>query len=873
MALTPMMRQYLEIKEQYPDAILFFRLGDFYEMFFEDAKLASRELEITLTGRDAGEPERVPMCGVPFHAADNYIAKLIDKGYKIAICEQVEDPKSAKGLVKREVIRVITPGTVIDGNMLSDKDNNYLVAVCRIGQSYGLAVSDLSTGLFQVTQMTGQWALNQLLDELIRLAPREVVLPHSLWQDEGVKKSFQELEGTTITSLADQIFTQEQAQQAITEHFGQAKTTALDCWQSPAVCGAAGGLLHYLLETQKRKLQHITEITSYFTQSYMILDGIARRNLEICKSLRDGGKKGSLLSVLDLTRSAMGGRLLKAWLEQPLIDIKAINERLDAVQELVDSVLLRDELATALKNVYDMERLTARAAYGSANARDMLALLASLQMLPPLRQALTNCQSKLLKRIYDQFDTLEDLKGLLESSIAEDAPITLRDGGLIKAGYSQEVDQLRAVARDGKSWLAGLESREKEKTGIKSLKVGFNKVFGYYLEVTKANLNLVPEYYQRRQTLANAERFITPELKEYESMILGAEDRLVELEYNLFVDVRNQVAAEVSRIQHTALLVAQVDVLVALAEVAARQGYVRPEVNNSGVIEITEGRHPVVEINLGPGCFVPNDTYIDTDRHRLALITGPNMGGKSTYQRQVALIVLMAQVGSFVPASKASIGIVDRIFARVGASDDLTSGQSTFMVEMLETKQIMDHATSQSLVIIDELGRGTSNLEGMAIAQAVIEFLHDVVGCRTLFSTHYHELAELEGRLAGLKNYATAVKEQGDEVTFLRKVIRDQASKSYGIHCARLAGLPGQIIQRANQLVQQLEFNQRAAQEVVAGKTQVAASVEQLALFPEKNEEHDEFKKEIVALDIANMTPLESLNYLYQLQRRLQGKK
>lgn len=869
MGLTPMMQQYLEIKKQVPDAILFFRLGDFYEMFFEDAKLASKEMEITLTGRDAGEPERVPMCGVPFHAAENYISKLIQKGYKVAICEQVEDPKATKGIVRREVVRVVTPGTVIDSSMLNEKDNNYLAAVSRVNENtYGMAVTDLSTGLFQVTEMEGPWALDSLLDEIVRLSPREVLLDQELSKDTKTNGALSSLSATTVTTLGPEAALLDYTQ-ILTAHFGEGKITAH--LSKRAVYLAAGSLLRYLKETQKRELKHITDITLYSPKAYMVLDGIARRNLEISKSLRDGEKKGTLLWVLDRTRTAMGGRMLKNWLEQPLIDQVKIEERLDAVEELVNSLLVREELAAALKEIYDLERLTARAAYGSANGRDMTALLGSLDKLPLIRQALQDSRSPLLRSIYAQFDTLADLKELLFAALAENPPVSLRDGGLIKEGYHPEVDQLRAAARDGKSWLAGLEAREKEKTGIKTLKVGFNKVFGYYLEVTRANLNAVPEYYQRRQTLANAERFITPELKEYESTILGAEDRLVDLEYNLFVELRNKVAAEVHRIQKTAALVAQIDALASLAEVAARQGYIRPEISDNGVIEISEGRHPVVEMTLGPGGFVPNDTYLDTDNERLCLITGPNMGGKSTYQRQVALIVLLAQVGSFVPASQANIGIVDRIFARVGASDDLTSGQSTFMVEMYETKQIIDHTTSRSLVVIDELGRGTSNLEGMAIAQAVIEYLHNAVGCRTLFSTHYHELAELEGLLPGLKNYATAVKEQGDNVTFLRKVVRSRASKSYGVHCARLAGLPPDIIDRAGELVQQLEFHQRAAQEVVAGKNQAAAAAsEQLAMF---SSNHNPLKEEILALDLSDMTPLQSLNYLDKLQRKLRKKK
>lgn len=867
MALTPMMVQYLEIKKQNPDSILFFRLGDFYEMFLEDAKLASKELEITLTGRDAGESERIPMCGVPFHAADSYIARLIEKGYKVAICEQVEDAKASKGLVRREVTRVITPGALIDPSMLGDKENNYLLAICLGRNGYGLAIADLSTGLFKITSVEEPWSVESVIEEIERLTPREIIIPVSLLGNEKLKVSITSLKAT-ITTLEDGKFLLTEAKKALCNHFGDSKVQASGCLKVDHLAGAAGALIQYLSDTQRRKLHHISDISSYTTGSFLVLDSIARRNLEITKCLRDGSKQGTLLWVLDATKTAMGGRMLRTWLEQPLVDIDEINRRLDAVEELNKSIMLRDELSNALKKIYDLERLAARAVYGSANGRDLYALLGSLEKLPKIRELLENCCSLLLKETYQRFDLLEDLQGLLKASLNENPPVSLRDGGLIKEGYATEVDKLRAASRDGKGWLAGLEAREKEQTGIKSLKVGFNKVFGYYLEVTRSNLASVPDYYQRRQTLANAERYITPELKEYESTILGAEDRLVELEYSLFVKIRNQVADQVVRIQNTANLVATIDVLMSLAQIAHRQGYNRPQITGSSEVKITDGRHPVVELTLGPGSFVPNDCHLDNSQNLFCLITGPNMGGKSTYQRQVALIVLMAQIGSFVPANTAEIGVVDRIFARVGASDDLSTGHSTFMVEMFETKQIIDKATSKSLVIIDELGRGTSNLEGMAIAQSVIEFLHNSVGCRTLFSTHYHELAELEGLLPGLKNYATAVKEQGDNVTFLRKVIRAQASKSYGIHCARLAGLPVEIILRANQLVEQLEFRQRAAKEVISGGTkQVTVTNQQLSLFSDNR--WDSLRSEITTLDIGNMTPVDCLNYLHRLQGKL----
>lgn len=870
MGYTPMMQQYLAVKKQYSDTILFFRLGDFYEMFLDDALLASRVLEITLTGRDAGMKEKVPMCGVPYHAAESYISKLVGKGYKVAICEQIEDPKLAKGIVRREVIRVVTPGTILEGQLLDDKSNNYVVSIAKGQNGYGLGVADITTGLFKATAFTGARAAEFLLDEVTRISPAEIILPQNDFQDQGLLAKLKNLNQPTITGCPDQYFLPDQAGQALQKQIMDYDQGTSAFGGNPMAHWAAGALMIYLRETQKRDLAHMTKLDIYYPADFMVIDSSARRNLEITRGIRDGGKKGSLLSILDHTTTAMGGRLLKNWLEQPLLDLKAITARQTAIEELLGQAILRADIKKLLDEVYDLERLTARAAYGTANARDLLAVKKSLLVLPRLKTYLTATASELLQNLADQINPLNQLVDLLTESVQEEPPVSLREGGLIKDGYNEEVDQYRSATKNGKNWLADLESRERTRTGIKSLKVGFNKVFGYYLEITKSNLSAVPADYQRRQTLANAERYITPELKELENLILGAEEKLIELEYKLFVEIRQRVAAEVAAIQKTALAVAAVDALVALADAAEKNLYVKPQVDHSDVINISEGRHPVVEAYLDQGRFVPNDTYLDGDKNRLALITGPNMGGKSTYQRQVALIVLMAQVGSFVPAKQAAIGLVDRIFARVGASDDLSMGQSTFMVEMSETKQIITSATNRSLVIIDELGRGTSNLEGMAIARAVIEYLHDNIGCRTLFSTHYHELAELEAVLEGLKNYVTAVQEWGDNVTFLRKVIPDRASKSYGVHCARLAGLPQAIIDRANAIEAELEEVQLLTREAMTAESELAAARDKLTDTAAKD--LAALKQQLLQLDLINLSPIEALNYLFHLQKELAGK-
>jgi len=857
LSLTPMMEQYLRAKQEHKDAILFFHLGDFYEMFFEDAEIASRVLEITLTGRDGGPLGRVPMCGVPCHAANSYIARLIEKGYKVAICEQVEDPKSAKGIVRREVTRVVTPGTVIDGQFLDDKSNNYLCALYREGNTWALAAADISTGELSVTVLSEAQGKGMVQDELFRLTPREILVPESLaseleWQDL--------LFPTVITRRPDSRFTLDAAREVIERQFGEAGDR--EPWaRHPLAAPAVGGLITYLAETQKRPLTHIRTVRQYVTGQYMVLDAATRRNLELTNSIADGSRKGTLLSVLDHTETAMGGRLLKNWLMQPLLDPCRIAERQGAVAAIADNALLRESLRASLHKIYDLERLAARIAYGSANARDLLALKNSLSATAELKEILQQTDEPFLNRLNQALDPCADVRQLIERSINEDAPVTLRDGGLIKAGFDGEVDELRSMARDGKEWLCSFEALERERTGIRSLKVGYNRVFGYYIEVTRANLDLVPESYIRRQTLANAERFITPELKEYEDKILGAQDRLLEREYSLFLDIRERVNNEVGRLQQLAAGIACLDALNALAVAAVRYGFRAPQVDEEDRIEITAGRHPVVEQVLGAGTFVPNDTVLNTEQ-RLVLITGPNMAGKSTYMRQVALIVLMAQIGSFVPAESARIGVVDRIFTRIGASDDLAGGASTFMVEMRECKTIVENATPRSLIIMDEVGRGTSTFDGMSLARALVEYIVERIGAKTLFSTHYHELTDLES-LPGVVNYTTTVAEDGDGIIFLRKVVPGKSNRSYGLHVARLAGLPEEILQRAAAILIELENEKKAVAPVHKPPVQVL----QMELFgsPEAQSVLEQLRR----ANIMGMTPLEAINQIYGWQRML----
>ncbi len=860
---TPMVQQYLEIKQQYPDAILFFRLGDFYEMFFEDAEVASRELEITLTGRDGGLEERIPMCGVPYHALEGYLGRLVSKGYCVAICEQVEDPKSAKGIVRREVTRVVTPGTVMITPLLDDKKNNFLVAISRLDASYGLATTDISTGEFSVTELHGDRVAALMRDELSRLAPAEAVVSEQLGKERWLTELFTSLGIRCTTHASETLGTGAQAM--LEGHFGV--ESALHLAHLPAGVTAAGTLLGYLRTTQKTDLRHINRLTVYQTNDHMLLDTSTRRSLELVQTMRDGGFKGSLLWVLDRTETAMGARLLRQWVLQPMTDRLRIEARLDAVGELKESTLLRQELVDKLKLIYDLERLMGRVAFGTANARDLLALRQSLEILPEMKDLLTPTSANLLQRMLKQLPDFSRLVDELGSALQEDPPLTVREGGIIRTGYHPEVDKLRSAASDGKRWIAELEQHERERTGIKSLKVGYNKVFGYYLEITNSNLAQVPGDYIRKQTLANAERYITPELKEMEETILGAHERVVDLEYQLFASLRDRVGAQTEAIQQAAQVIAQVDCLLSLAEVAISYRYARPDLRPTGSIQIKEGRHPVVERMLKDRPYVPNDLIMDNDDQRILIITGPNMAGKSTYLRMAALIVLMAQMGSYVPAASAQITLVDRIFTRVGTGDDLAGGQSTFMVEMAELSQILASATSQSLLVLDEIGRGTSTFDGMSIARAVIEHIHQPsrLGAKTLFATHYHELTDLEQLLPGVRNYSVAVKEKGEDVVFLHRIIPGGVDKSYGIAVAKLAGLPRPVIARAKDILADLENHEqvKTRREVAAATSR--ASDQQLSLMA--MEEHP-VVLQLRQLDVMTMSPIEALNTLYQLQQK-----
>ena len=875
---TPMMQKYLETKEQYPDCILFYRLGDFYEMFFDDALTASRELEITLTGKDCGMPERAPMCGVPYHALDHYLNRLILKGYKVAICDQVEDPRQAKGLVRREVTRIVTPGTNLDTEALDSSKNNYLMSIVALSDRFGIAVTDITTGAFLVTEAQEQ---RKLLDEILRYAPAEIICNQSL---QVLNADLEELKSRmqiSVFVLDDWYFSDESCERALLDHFKVSDLSGLGL--ADYTCGivAAGSLLQYLLQTQKNDLSNITGIVPYSSGKYMILDSSTRRNLELVETLREKQKKGSLLWVLDKTRTAMGARMLRSFIEQPLIEKDEIEKRLSAVEELKDNAIVREELREYLGPVYDLERLISRISYNSANPRDLIAFRSSLEMVPPIRTILTSMTSPMLLELVSSLDDLDDITGLIRDAIADEPPVGIREGGFIRDGYNEEVDRLRRAKTDGKQWLFELEAREREKTGIKNLRIRYNKVFGYYLEVTNSFRDLVPAYYTRKQTLTNAERYITPELKEMEDTILGAEDKLYSLEYNLFCEVREQIAENIVRIQKTARALAGLDVFASFAYVAERSHYVRPQINQKGVIDIRDGRHPVVEKMLAHDLFIPNDTYLDGQKHRISIITGPNMAGKSTYMRQSALIVLMAQIGSFVPASSARIGLVDRIFTRVGASDDLASGQSTFMVEMTEVANILRNATKDSLLILDEIGRGTSTFDGLAIAWAVVEHICNprLIGAKTLFATHYHELTELEGKLSSINNYCVAVKEKGDDIVFLRKIVPGGADKSYGIQVARLAGVPSSVIERAGQLLEELsdaDITDRVQQISVAAERKPKVKkldqvdMEQMSLFDTVKDE--DIIKELKELDLSNLTPIEAMNELYRMQSKLRNR-
>ena len=879
--LTPMMKQYMETKSQYQDCILFYRLGDFYEMFFEDALTASRELEITLTGKNCGQEEKAPMCGVPYHAVEGYLNRLVAKGYKVAICEQVEDPKTTKGIVKREVVRIVTPGTNLDTQALDETKNYYIMCIVYIADRYGVSVADISTGDYFVTEIPDS---AKLLDEIYRFSPSEIICNEAFYMSGVDMDGMKDRLGITIYSLESWYFDDEVCRKKLLEHFEVSSFAGLGLADYDCGIISAGALLQYLLETQKNSLSNLTHITPYAAGKFMMIDSSTRRNLELCETLREKQKRGSLLWVLDKTKTAMGARTLRKYVEQPLIDKTEIIRRLDAVQELKEQAISREEIREYLSPVYDLERLITKIAYGSANPRDLTAFRSSLEMLPALLYILQEMKAELLKDLAVDLDPLEDLCILVKKAIREAPPIAMKEGNIINDGYNEEVDKLRRAKSDGKDWLAKLENDEREKTGIKNLKIKYNKVFGYYLEVTNSYKEMVPEYYTRKQTLANAERYITPELKELEDMILGAEDKLYALEYELYSEVRDLIASQIERIQKTAKAVAALDAFASLALVAERNNYVRPKINEKGVIDIKEGRHPVVERMIPNEMFISNDTYLDDKKHRISIITGPNMAGKSTYMRQTALIALMAQIGSFVPAKSANIGLSDRIFTRVGASDDLASGQSTFMVEMTEVANILRTATSKSLLILDEIGRGTSTFDGLSIAWAVIEYISDsrLLGAKTLFATHYHELTELEGKIDNVNNYCIAVKEKGDDIVFLRKIVKGGADKSYGIQVAKLAGVPELVIGRAKEIVEELSdeditarVSEIAAKErVVKKKPKVKkyddVDIAQMSLFDTVKD--DDVLEELKNLDVGNMTPIDALNTIYRLQNKLKNR-
>ncbi len=878
--LSPMMAQYMETKKQYSDCILFYRLGDFYEMFFDDALTASRELEITLTGKECGLEERAPMCGVPYHAVDSYLSRLVQKGYKVAIAEQMEDPKLAKGLVKREVIRVVTPGTITSAQALDETKNNYLMGIVYLADKMGVSVADITTGDFLVTEVSTDRAL---FDEINKFSPAEVICNDAFSMSGISLEDLKDRYHFTVSALDSHFFQDDSCRRVLREHFKVGSLEGLGLGDYDCGVIAAGAVLQYLYETQKSTLDHLTTIVPYATGNYMVLDSSTRRNLELLETMREKQKRGSLLWVLDKTRTAMGARLLRTWIEQPLISREDILKRQNAIEELNLNYISREELGEYLNPVYDLERLIGRISYKTANPRDLLAFRNSIAMVPHIKRLLGEFTSDALKELEQELDPLEDLEDLITRAIVEEPPITVREGGMIRDGYNEEADRLRHAKTEGKTWLAELEARERESTGIKNLKVKYNKVFGYYFEVTNSFKDLVPEYFIRKQTLTNAERYTTDELKNLEDVILGAEDKLFSLEYDLFCGVRDAIAAEVVRIQKTARAIAAVDVFVSLSVVATRSNYVKPQINEKGTIQIKGGRHPVVEKMMRDDMFVANDTILDNSRNRISIITGPNMAGKSTYMRQTALIVLMAQIGSFVPADQANIGICDRIFTRVGASDDLASGQSTFMVEMTEVANILRNATRNSLLILDEIGRGTSTFDGLSIAWAVVEHISNtrLLGAKTLFATHYHELTELEGLMSGVTNYCIAVKEQGDDIVFLRKIVKGGADKSYGIQVAKLAGVPDSVISRAKELVEQLVDSDLTARtrEIAEGNAPAGhkpvpkpddVEMSQLTLFDTVRE--DDIIEELKNLELGNMTPIDALNTLYRMQTKLKNR-
>ena len=911
--VTPMMSQYLEVKKEYMDCILLYRIGDFYEMFFDDGIIASQVCELVLTGKDCGLDERAPMCGIPFHSVDSYIPKLVSKGYKVAICEQLEDASLSKGLVKRDVIRIITPGTVIESNMLDEKKNNYVASIYRKGLSYGFAYSDISTGEFYTTELDKDNSWQNLLNEIARIVPAEIVVNKEFFNDEKGLNSIKERTNTYIStkdlpediekynSISDYLKANNEDTSVLNEYLSN-HTTDISMQNSDTIklkdrntnlfqenltsnsvleadgfeemtklkyaSKASLILIKYLKETQKIDLTHINKISIYQTEKYMALDSIARRNLELTETLRDRNKKGSLIWVLDKTSTSMGGRMLRKWIDEPLLDLKLIKQRQDGVQELKDDLMLRGEISDALRKVYDIERLAGKIAYGTVNARELVTLKNSLLQIPVLKDILKGAQSFILKDYYDKIDELKDITKLIDDAIVDDPPISVKEGGIIKPTYSEEIGKLISAARDGKTWVLNLEATEREKTGIKNLKVGYNKVFGYYIEVSKGNVQYVPQdRYIRKQTLTTGERYITEELKSMEDTILGAQEKSVNLEYEIFVETRNKITTEIKRLQDTARIIASLDALNSFAIVAEENNYVKPEVDEGFEIIIKDGRHPVVENLISGGSFVPNDTLLDVEKNRINVITGPNMAGKSTYMRQVALIVLMAQLGSFVPASSAKIGIVDRIFTRVGASDDLSTGQSTFMVEMSEVANILNNATKRSLLILDEIGRGTSTYDGLSIAWSTVEYIANKA--RTLFATHYHELTELENKVEGVKNYCIAVKEKGEDVIFLRKIIEGGADESYGVHVAKLAGIPNTVITRANSILKDLKESNVVYESSLSKRTSEEKQAASFGQFDLYNYKLGEIAQELKKIDLNELTPIDALNTLAKMKEKL----
>ncbi|MBE6722300.1 MAG: DNA mismatch repair protein MutS [Ruminococcaceae bacterium] len=866
--LSPMMKQYFDIKKQYPDTILFFRLGDFYEMFYDDAKLASRELDLTLTGRDCGQEERAPMCGVPFHSYETYLAKLVAKGYKVAICEQMEDPALAKGLVKRDIIRVVTPGTVLESSMLDESRNNYICSVYVRGNTAGVCFADISTGELYATVLTAELA-EQLKNELSRYSPSEILVNSAVLDFTQLPDFIRNRLSASLELLEDGEYEQQKTTEEVQEQFGGKTLEDLELADKPELTAALGALFSYLHRTQRTGIERIASVQLYSGAQYMKLDLSARRNLELIETMRSKEKRGSLLWVLDKTHTPMGKRLIRTWMEQPLLSPAAISRRLNAVEELTGDAVLRDEIVEELSGIHDLERVMSRVVYGSANGRELRSLESTARRLPPLRSAIKGVQSQLLCSILENIDPLSDIADLVDRAIVEEPPFSLREGGIIKSGFSEELDLLKGDMSSGRGILADIEAKERERTGIPKLKVGYNRVFGYYIEVSNAYKEQVPPEYIRKQTLTNCERFITPELKDLEGRILGAHDKSVQLEHSLFEQVRKEIAGQMERVQHTAVAIAQLDVLLSFAQVSVDNQYTRPIVDMSGKLELRESRHPVVEALLNAP-FVPNDVTLDKDENRVAIITGPNMAGKSTYMRQVALITIMAQIGCFVPAASARVGIADAIFTRVGASDDLAAGQSTFMVEMAEVADILKNATSNSLVILDEIGRGTSTYDGMSIARAVVEFVANkrTLGAKTLFATHYHELTVLEDLLDGVKNYNIACKKHGDDITFLRRIVRGGADESYGIEVAKLAGVPNKVVKRAKQILAELTSAAPAVPQSRKLAKQEEAVPLQMTLTPPGEAEALERLRQI---DVNTLTPIECMNELFELAKMVKG--